>query len=92
MSSIPYMTQQNAELVHSDAYVCVAKSADWVNATKYTQEIEWYKYIDKNVKVLFIIGVIPLVIALATGNWPVAFAGFFTWALAALDIFERKNR
>ncbi len=49
------------------------------------------KLLDTNVKILLGLGVIPIVVGIATGIWPVALAGLGPWLLAWLDTNQRRR-
>lgn len=49
------------------------------------------KLLDANVICLLVLGLVPIVIGLATGIWPLALAGPWPWLLAWLDIRQRRR-
>lgn len=49
------------------------------------------KLLDANVICLLVLGLIPIIVGVATGIWPVALAGPWPWLLAWLDIRQRRR-
>lgn len=58
-----------------------------LGAKDLTQE----KLLDANVKCLLGLGIVPIIIGIVTGIWPIALVSLGPWLLALLDINQRKR-
>jgi len=64
---------------------------DWINVASVAKDSARGKLLDTNVKCLLGLGVVPIVVGIATGIWPVALAGLGPWLLAWLDTNQRRR-
>jgi len=83
MSSTQYKTM----VVNQEEYAW--EREDWValSAEDSVQE----KLLDANVICLLVLGLVPIIVGLATGIWPMALVALGPWLLACLDINQRKQ-
>ena len=75
--------------IHREEYI--SWSEDWVNIDSAAKDSVHGKLIDTNVKCLLGLGVVPIIVGIATGIWPVALAGLGPWLLAWLDTNQRRR-
>jgi len=64
---------------------------DWANVVPAKKDLSPSKLLDTNVKCLLGLGVVPIIVGIATGIWPVALAGLGPWLLAWLDTNQRRR-
>jgi hypothetical protein len=83
MSSMPSKTMA----MNLGEYILERESEGALGAKDSTQE----KLLDANVKCLLGLGIVPIIVGIATGIWPLALAGPWPWLLAWLDISQRKQ-
>lgn len=74
---------------HQKGYMSLSK--DWDNVVSAEKGSVYGKLLDTNTKCLLGLGVVPIVVGIATGIWPVALAGLGPWLLAWLDTNQRRR-
>lgn len=82
-------TQEQVMTIHRGEYI--PGPADWAPVVPAEEDSARDKLLDTNVKFLLGLGVIPIVVGIATGIWPVALAGLGPWLLAWLDTNQRRR-
>ena len=82
-------TQEQIMVIQREEYIL--SSEDWVNMASVAEDSVHGKLIDANVKCLLGLGVVPIIVGIATGIWPVVLAGLGPWLLAWLDTNQRRR-
>ena len=85
MSSV----QEQVMTIHPEEYI--SWSEDWDNVVSAVKGSVRGKLLDTNVKCLLGLGVVPIIVGIAIGIWPVALAGLGPWLLAWLDTNQRRR-
>lgn len=75
--------------IHRDEYISLPE--DWDDGASVAKDSVHGKLLDTNTKCLLGLGVVPIVVGIATGIWPVALAGLGPWLLAWLDTNQRRR-
>ena len=64
---------------------------DWDDIASVAKDSARDKLVDTNVKTLLGLGVVPIIVGIATGIWPLAMVGLGPWFLAWLDTNQRRR-
>ena len=83
------ITQEQVMTIHREEYISWSEGLASIVSAE--EDSVRDKLLDTNVKFLLGLGVIPIVVGIATGIWPVALAGLGPWLLAWLDTNQRRR-
>jgi hypothetical protein len=79
--------QTKTMAMNLNEYTLECESEGALGAKDSTQE----KLLDANVKCLLGLGIVPIIVGIATGIWPIALVALGPWLLALLDTSQRKR-
>lgn len=82
-------TQEQIMVIQREEYI--SWSDDLVSIVSTEEDSVRDKLLDTNVKCLLGLGVVPIIVGIITGIWPVALAGLGPWLLAWLDTNQRRR-
>ena len=75
--------------IHREEYISWPE--DWDDIVPAEKDSISGTLLDTNVKCLLGLGVVPIIVGIATGIWPVALAGLGPWLLAWFDTNQRRR-
>ena len=75
--------------IHREEYISLPE--DWDDIASVAKDSARDKLVDTNVKILLGLGVVPIIVGIATGIWPLAMVGLGPWFLAWLDTNQRRR-
>jgi len=84
-------TQEQIMVIQQEEYY-TSWSADLASIASAEEDPVRDKLLDTNVKFLLGLGVIPIIVGIAIGIWPVALTGLGPWLLAWLDTNQRRQK
>jgi len=67
------------------------KIDDWTNIALEVEDSAKEKLLDASVNCLLILGIVPIIVGILTGIWPIAIVTLGPWLLALLDIRQRRR-
>jgi len=79
--------QNDAVLTQEDMW----RHEEWTSIALGARDSVQEELLDANVKCLLGLGIVPIILGIVTGIWPMALAGLGPWLLAWLDIGERRR-